>query len=114
MYGARRALYDGFAMAFKTLLKNESGEALEKLIVKHLLKGQAPKVRRSFGRSRTRAVSSSSPLARPPGVFFLTRGFFSHSGAGPPLQPAGPSRVGSSRSLTSAHFWAARAPAPTK
>ena len=115
MYGARRALYDGFAMAFKTLLKNESGEALEKLIVKHLLKGQAPKVRRWFGRSRTRAVSSSSPLARPPGGFFSHPGFFFSLGSGstPPARGAVTRRlvavlIGVVDSIVGAHTYSPR------
>ena len=45
MYGLQRALFDGFAMSFLTLLKTESGVILEKLMVKHLLRGTALKVR---------------------------------------------------------------------
>ena len=109
MYGARRALYDGFAMAFKTLLKNESGEALEKLIVKHLLKGQAPKVRRSFGRSRTRGFVFSP---RAPGVFFLTRVSLG-SGSTPPARGAVTRRlvavlIGVVDSIVGAHTYSPR------
>ena len=45
MYGLQRALFDGFAMSFLTLLKTESGVVLESLMVKHLLRGTALKVR---------------------------------------------------------------------
>jgi len=62
IYGLQRALFDGFAMSFLTLLKTESGVILEKLMVKHLLRGTALKVRhfyiqsiaRLFRRSRSR------------------------------------------------------------
>ena len=50
IYGLQRALFDGFAMSFLTLLKTESGEVLEKLMIKHLLRGTPLKVRT---RSRT-------------------------------------------------------------
>lgn len=46
IYGVQRALYDGFAMSFHTLLKAESGVVLERLMVKHLLRGTPLKVRR--------------------------------------------------------------------
>ena len=45
VYGVQRALYDGFAMSFQTLLQAPSAAALEKLMVKHLLRGQPLKVR---------------------------------------------------------------------
>jgi midasin len=109
MYGVQRALYDGFAMAFKTLLKNESGEALEKLIVKHLLKGQAPKVRRWFGRSRTRGFVF---FPRAPGVFFLTRVSLG-SGSTPPARGAVTRRlvavlIGVVDSIVGAHTYSPR------
>lgn len=45
IYGLQRALFDGFAMSFLTLLKTESGVTLEKIMVKHLLRGVALQVR---------------------------------------------------------------------
>lgn len=48
VYGIQRALYDGFAMSFQTLLKRTSYEELEKLMVNHLLRGVALKVRFFF------------------------------------------------------------------
>ena len=45
LYGVQRALYDGFAMSFQTLLQAPSAAILEKLMVKHLLKGTPLKVR---------------------------------------------------------------------
>jgi midasin len=64
MYGLQRALYDGFAMSFQTLLKRESADALEKLLVKHLLRGVALK------------VGSFRFLYRTRNGFFASRGFF--------------------------------------
>ncbi len=46
VYGIQRALYDGFAMSFQTLLKRESAEELERLMTQHLMRGAALKVRR--------------------------------------------------------------------
>jgi midasin (ATPase involved in ribosome maturation) len=45
LYGVQRAMYDGFAMSFQTLLKADSAAVLERLMVKHLLKGTPLKVR---------------------------------------------------------------------
>ena len=83
VYGIQRALYDGFAMSFQTLLKHESAEALERLITQHLLKGAPLKVsNQSF--CEFRRVSdfflSSRPRKRKRKALF-----------GPPLQPAGSS-----------------------
>jgi midasin (ATPase involved in ribosome maturation) len=44
LYGVQRALYDGFAMSFQTLLQAPSAALLERLMVKHLLKGTPLKV----------------------------------------------------------------------
>lgn len=54
IYGLQRSLFDGFAMSFLTLLKTDSGVILEKLMVKHLLRGTALKV--GYFRSRRRLV----------------------------------------------------------
>ena len=87
IYGVQRALYDGFAMSFHTLLKAESGVVLERLMVKHLLRGTPLGVRREHfcglfsRRSATRGCFSSRP----------------ETPEGPPPPPAGPLR-GSSRS----------------
>ena len=48
IYGVQRALYDGFAMSFQTLLQAASAAILEKLMVKHLLKGTPLKVSEFF------------------------------------------------------------------
>ena len=71
VYGIQRALYDGFAMSFQTLLKHESAEALERLITQHLLRGAQLKVRNRARR-----------------LFFF---FLANKKRGPPLQPAGSS-----------------------
>jgi len=52
IYGLQRSLFDGFAMSFLTLLKTDSGVILEKLMVKHLLRGAALKVGYSPSLSR--------------------------------------------------------------
>lgn len=39
IYGFQRALFDGFCMGFLTLLDRPSAPTMERLIVKHLLKG---------------------------------------------------------------------------
>ena len=73
VYGVQRALYDGFAMSFQTLLQAPSAAALETLMVKHLLRGQPLKVRsRDPPSFSCFAVSSARNLP------------------GPLLQPVGP------------------------
>ena len=73
VYGVQRALYDGFAMSFQTLLQAPSAAALETLMVKHLLRGQPLKVRsRDPPSFSCFAVSSARNLR------------------GPLLQPVGP------------------------
>ena len=88
IYGVQRALYDGFAMSFHTLLKAESGVVLERLMVKHLLRGTPLKVRRE---SVSRIFFFSPP---PRGGF----SFFARNArrATPPAR--GALYVGSSRS----------------
>ena len=86
VYGIQRALYDGFAMSFQTLLKTESAETLERLMTQHLLRGATLKVRRAppakrlvrfrfriFLLVRPRARRESNARATPParGVLFV-------------------------------------------
>ena len=87
VYGIQRALYDGFAMSFQTLLKHESAEALERLITQHLLKGAPLKVRTflrisqivgflsffSPTKTKTKTKTKSAFWATPParGVLFV-------------------------------------------
>ena len=67
VYGIQRALYDGFAMSFQTLLKRESAEELERLMTQHLMRGAALKVRR---RAFTFLFSFPRP-SRKTSVFFF-------------------------------------------
>ena len=73
LYGVQRALYDGFAMSFQTLLKHDSALVLERLMVQHLLKGTPLKVR------------ASRPSRYRPRVSFLFFFFFS-APARPPVR----------------------------
>ena len=54
LYGVQRALYDGFAMSFQTLLQAPSAAMLERLMVKHLLRGTPLKVRERTPRASFR------------------------------------------------------------
>jgi hypothetical protein len=82
VYGIQRALYDGFAMSFQTLLKRESAEELERLMTQHLMRGAALKVRR-------RAFTILFFSLRENVGFFLF--LFQCALVKPPLQPAGSS-----------------------
>ena len=80
VYGLQRALYDGFAMSFQTLLKRDSYQELEVLMVQHLLRGVALKVRSGsflkslflFGFSFY-FVNRPRPLLQPAGSSLWTR-----------------------------------------
>ena len=105
IYGVQRALYDGFAMSFHTLLKAESGVVLERLMVKHLLRGTPLKVRREhflwilFSR---RSATRGCFLSRP------------ETPEGPPSSPRGPLRglvavlIGVVESTVGAHTYSRR------
>ena len=79
VYGVQRALYDGFAMSFQTLLQAPSAAALEKLMVKHLLRGQPLKVRTGDPAfvcllfAFCCFVFSPGPLLQPVGPFLWAR-----------------------------------------
>jgi MoxR-like ATPase len=89
VYGIQRALYDGFAMSFQTLLKRESAEELERLMTQHLMRGAALKVRRRDD-ALLRFFFLSLFFRAKRRFFFFSFSFFSES-VKPPLQPAGSS-----------------------
>ena len=90
VYGIQRALYDGFAMSFQTLLKTESAETLERLMTQHLLRGATLKVRRAPPAKRSVRFHPSREAKR--SVFsFSARARAANRTRGPPLQPAGSS-----------------------
>ena len=87
VYGIQRALYDGFAMSFQTLLKHESAAALERLITQHLLKGAPLKVsNQSFCEFRRVSDFFLSSRQRKRKRKRKRKALF-----GPPLQPVGSS-----------------------
>ena len=75
VYGIQRALYDGFAMSFQTLLKAESAEALERLMTQHLLRGAALKVRRKTARTRNENAFVILSCEASRRVFLVSRSF---------------------------------------